>query len=180
VLGSNGSVIPRFQRQIAAGGPVTVTHPEMRRFFMTIPEAAQLVLQAAAIGTGGEIFVLEMGEPLRIVELARKLVLLSGLTPDIDVCIQFSGIRPGEKLFEELRGEGEETASTRHPQVRVYSAASQDFIAPRITRGIEELRRSVERRDATAILGCFEELIPHYQPSTLLLSRAQKTATALA
>ena len=117
VLGSNGSVIPTFKRQIAAGGPVTVTHPEMRRFFMTIPEACQLVLQSAVIGSSGEICVLDMGQPIRIVDLARNLILLSGLRPDHDVPIEFTVIRPGEKLYEELFFSSENAYQTDHPKV---------------------------------------------------------------
>jgi FlaA1/EpsC-like NDP-sugar epimerase len=119
VLGSNGSVIPIFKKQIAAGGPVTVTHPEMRRFFMTIPEACQLVLQAAAIGQGGQICVLDMGEPVKIVDLARNLILLSGLKPDEDIKIEFTGMRPGEKLYEELSTLLEGTVPTAHEKIRI-------------------------------------------------------------
>ncbi|HHV55875.1 MAG TPA: polysaccharide biosynthesis protein [Firmicutes bacterium] len=112
VLGSRGSVIPIFKRQIAAGGPVTVTHPEMKRYFMTIPEAVQLVLQAGAIGEGGEIYLLRMGQPIRILDLAREMIRLSGLEPDVDIKIEFTGIRPGERLFEELHTEGETVEPT--------------------------------------------------------------------
>ncbi len=117
VLGSRGSVIPLFKRQIAAGGPITVTHPDMVRYFMTIPEAVQLVIQAAAMGEGGEVFVLDMGEPVRIVDLARDLVRLSGLDPDRDIEIKFTGVRPGEKLFEELLTAEEGTVATCHERI---------------------------------------------------------------
>ncbi|RYZ56775.1 MAG: hypothetical protein EOP08_17980 [Proteobacteria bacterium] len=119
VLGSNGSVVPLFKEQIARGGPITVTHPDVCRYFMTIPEATQLVLQAGALGGTGEIFVLDMGQPVKIVNLARDLIELSGLRPDVDIHIEFTGLRPGEKLFEELLLDGEAFAKTPHPKILV-------------------------------------------------------------
>jgi FlaA1/EpsC-like NDP-sugar epimerase len=128
VLGSTGSVIPKFRRQIAAGGPVTVTHPEIRRYFMSIPEAAQLVLQAGLMGKGGEILVLDMGEPVKIVDLARDLIRLSGLT-ESDVKIVFTGLRPGEKLYEELLADDETTLATPHPKLRVMKPDAAPGVA---------------------------------------------------
>jgi FlaA1/EpsC-like NDP-sugar epimerase len=125
VLGSTGSVIPRFREQIARGGPLTVTHPDIERYFMSIPEAAQLVLQAALMGSGGEIFVLDMGAPVKIAELARQMIRLSGFTEQ-DIRIVFSGLRPGEKLFEEVLFEGEATLSTPHPKLRIARARAAD------------------------------------------------------
>lgn len=130
VLGSAGSVIPKFQAQIAKGGPLTVTHPDITRYFMSIPEAAQLVLQAAAMGTGGEIFVLDMGEPVRIVDLARNMIRLSGYS-ESDIRIEFTGLRPGEKLYEELLADAEQTRETPHPKLRIARSrpVDVDFLA---------------------------------------------------
>jgi FlaA1/EpsC-like NDP-sugar epimerase len=121
VLGSNGSVIPKFREQISRGGPITVTHPEITRFFMSIPEAAQLVMQAGCMGNGGEIYVLDMGEPVKIVDLAKDMIRLSGLAVD-DIKIEFTGLRPGEKLYEELLANDENTLPTPHPKLRIAQA----------------------------------------------------------
>ena len=131
VLGSSGSVVPIFRRQIASGGPVTITHPDMRRYFMTIPEASQLVMQAGGIGKGGEIFVLDMGQPVRILDLALAMIRRSGLRPGRDIEIHYTGIRPGEKLHEELAGDDEQTCPTSHAKIRVWQLppASQAHVA---------------------------------------------------
>jgi len=125
VLGSAGSVIPKFQEQIDRGGPVTVTHPEMVRYFMSIPEAAQLVLQAGCMGLGGEVFVMDMGEPVKIVDLARDMIRLSELS-ESDIRIVYTGLRPGEKLFEELLADDEHTRPTPHPKLRIAKAREVD------------------------------------------------------
>lgn len=178
VLGSNGSVIPLFKRQIAAGGPVTVTHPEIRRFFMTIPEAAELVLQAAAMGNGGEIFVLDMGEPVRIQDLARNLILLSGLKPDLDIRVEFTGIRPGEKLYEEVSSIEEDTVPTRHSKIRIFTGPSPSQEST--SRWLEELRRATEARDAAEVVLALKELAPDYNPSGFLLKKAFKARVVVA
>src|SRR6516225_7576009 len=170
VLGSNGSVVPLFKKQIAAGGPVTVTHPEMQRYFMTIPEASQLVLQASTMGKGGEIFVLDMGEPVKIMELARNLILLSGLRPDEDIRIQFTGIRPGEKLYEELHTFEESTLPTRHEKVKIFAGPSLAY--GEMTGPLETLRQICVVRDVTQLILQLKELVPEYNPSSHVLRRA--------
>jgi nucleoside-diphosphate-sugar epimerase len=158
VLGSAGSVIPLFQEQIRRGGPVTVTHPDMKRYFMTIPEAARLVLQAAAMGRGGEIFVLDMGEQIRIVDLARDLVRLSGLPADA-MEIVYSGIRPGEKLYEELYFSDERHLPTPHP--KLYSAFHRPIELTEIREILDELRRLVDT-DEEMLLIRLKEIVPDY------------------
>jgi FlaA1/EpsC-like NDP-sugar epimerase len=169
VLGSNGSVIPIFKKQIAAGGPVTVTHPDMRRFFMTIPEACQLVLQAAAIGEGGQICVLDMGEPVKIVDLARNLILLSGLRPDQDIMIEFTGMRAGEKLYEELSTILENTAPTAHEKIRVF--VGNGMPEGDMLMWLSCLRQICETRDAGRLVVALKEIVLDYSPSTHLLKR---------
>ena len=127
VLGSNGSVIPRFKEQIKNGGPVTVTHPDIIRFFMTIPEACRLVLEAGTMGDGGEIFVCDMGEPVKIGDLARRMIELSGFRPDKDIEIKYTGLRPGEKLYEEVLSDEENTKETPHPKIKVAAVREYDY-----------------------------------------------------
>lgn len=160
VLGSNGSVVPIFKKQIAAGGPVTVTHPEMQRYFMTIPEASQLVLQAATMGNGGEIFVLDMGEPVKIVDLAKELITLSGFKPYEDINIQFTGLRPGEKLFEELSIEGEDMQHTRHPKIGIWLNKPVD--RAKLRNDIDNLAQIAHKQNYDEITAKVKELIPEY------------------
>ena len=174
VLGSNGSVVPIFKEQIAAGGPVTVTHPEMRRYFMTIPEAAQLVLQAFSIGKGGDLFILDMGEPVKIVDLAINLILLSGLKPERDIEIQFTGMRPGEKLFEELNLRNESLLPTLHAKIRRYTSPSGPDIAT-LKMHLQELEKIVDYRDVHRLVQLFKNLIPDYTPSEQLLKAASQS-----
>jgi len=160
VLGSTGSVIPKFREQIARGGPITVTHPEITRYFMSIPEAAQLVLQAGLMGKGGEIFVLDMGEPVKIVDLAKDLIRLSGLTED-EIKIEFTGLRPGEKLYEELLADNEHTLSTPHPKLRIAQARQAD--AAWLEKLLEwaELTTMPDEQVRAAL----QDWVPEYQPN---------------
>jgi FlaA1/EpsC-like NDP-sugar epimerase len=171
VLGSNGSVIPIFKEQIAAGGPVTVTDPEIIRYFMTIPEAAQLVLQAFSIGKGGEVFVLDMGQPVKIVDLAKNLILLSGLQPGRDIEIQFTGLRPGEKMFEELNLQNEHLVATSHPKIKSY-VGNHNLDAKQAKEFLLRLQQIAEEQDVASLVLLLKELIPDYNPGAELLKTA--------
>jgi FlaA1/EpsC-like NDP-sugar epimerase len=171
VVGSSGSVIPLFRRQIEQGGPVTVTHPEINRFFMTIPEAAQMILQAGTMGEGGEIFILRMGTPIKIADMARDLIHLSGKEPDVDIKIVFTGLREGEKLYEELITVGEDILPTGHKKVMVlrsngfFNGAKNPQEARKyLYDKLDELTTMAERHDARGIKGKLKEIVPEYNP----------------
>ena len=163
VLGSNGSVVPLFADQIRKGGPVTVTHPEIKRFFMTIPEAVQLVLQASLLGRGGEVFVLDMGEQVKVVDLARNMIVLSGLVPDQDIQIVYSGLRPGEKLYEELFEETEQVEPTPHAKIRRAISASA-IQSDLLDRAIAHLEAAVSHGDDEELIRRLNEAVPTYTP----------------
>jgi len=162
VLNSVGSVIPLFKRQIEKGGPVTVTHPDIYRYFMTIPESVQLIMQAGAMGKGNELFLLDMGEPVKIVDLARDMISLSGLEPDKDIKIIFTGLRSGEKLYEELLFEGEEITSTLHEKIKV--AASECIDWPTRLIKIEQLLESLRNGFSRDVVQKIKEIVPEFQP----------------
>jgi FlaA1/EpsC-like NDP-sugar epimerase len=160
VLGSNGSVIPIFRKQIQRGGPVTVTHPEVTRFFMTIPEAAQLVLQAASMGSGGEIFAFDMGEQVRIVDLAEKMIRLSGLEPGVDIEIQITGLRPGEKLYEEVLNEKEKTKPTPHQKILI--AEVRTYPLQEVQKDINELIDLFDTQNNDRIVAHLKKMVPEF------------------
>jgi FlaA1/EpsC-like NDP-sugar epimerase len=160
VLASAGSVVQVFQKQIAAGGPVTVTHPEMRRYFMSIPEAVQLVLQASTMGNGSEVFVLDMGEPVPILELARNMIRLAGLEPEEDIDIRFTGPRPGEKLFEELKIEGEDILPTYHEKIKIFRSHGPG--TQYLAHWLEMLRILIAERDSAGVRAHLNALVPEY------------------
>ncbi|MGA2583782.1 MAG: nucleoside-diphosphate sugar epimerase/dehydratase [Tepidisphaeraceae bacterium] len=162
VLGSSGSVVPIFRKQIADGGPVTVTHPDMKRYFMTISEASQLVMQAGAIGQGGEIFVLDMGEPMRILDLAKEMIRRCGLEPETDIAIEFTGIRPGEKLYEELSAANEQIRPTAHEKINVWqlpmaTVRQSEQMIQRLSVAINSPR--------AAVISALQQCVPEYQPT---------------
>jgi FlaA1/EpsC-like NDP-sugar epimerase len=163
VVGSIGSVVPMFRKQIENGGPVTVTHPEVTRYFMTIPESCQLILQAGAMGEGGEIFLLDMGTPIKIDDMARDLIRLSGFEPDVDIKIEYIGLRPGEKLYEELITEGEGIVPTSHEKIMVLKGKSCDQIS--LNGKIDKLRSLAHQQDAEGIRSLLQEIIPEYKPA---------------
>lgn len=173
VVGSRGSVIPLFKEQIKRGGPVTVTHPEMRRYFMDTSEAVMLVLQAAAAGEGGEVFILDMGEPIKIVDLAREMIRLSGYEPDVDIPIVFTGVRPGEKLFEELLGAEEGSEPTEHPKIYKARNSRDKSLTIDKQKADDELMSKIDKLIALSmnsagreeIIGLMKEIVPTYSPT---------------
>lgn len=160
VLGSNGSVIPRFRAQIQKGGPITVTHPEITRYFMTIPEAVHLVLEAGTMGSGGEIFIFDMGEPVKIVDLALKMIKLAGLQPDKDIKIVYSGLRPGEKLYEELLNDGENTMPTHHEKIKISEVINYPY--KKVTDDINELIMLNNQGDDMAMVNKMKKIVPEF------------------
>jgi FlaA1/EpsC-like NDP-sugar epimerase len=161
VLGSNGSVVPLFKRQIQSGGPVTVTHPEMIRYFMTIAEACQLVLEASVMADGGEIFVFDMGEPIKIVDLAKNMIRLAGYTPDVDIKIEFVGQRPGEKLYEEVFSKNEKMKETHHEKIMISKEIKVPLIeAENIVEKLMTLEGFYEPEFFRIVI---KDLLPEYQ-----------------
>ena len=164
VVGSSGSVIPLFKKQIEHGGPITVTHPEVTRYFMTIPEAVQLILQAGSMGKGGEVFILDMGVPVKIADIARDLIRLSGLEPDRDIEIKYIGLRPGEKLYEELVVVGEEIAATEHEKILVLRNGKHSMLSEDLETRISDLVELADAKDAFGLKKTLREIVPEYIP----------------
>ena len=168
VIGSSGSAIPTFQKQINSGGPVTITHPEMTRYFMSIQEAAQLILQAGAYGKKGKIFLLEMGKPIKILQLARDLIRLSGLEPDRDISIVFTGLRPGEKLYEELQSLDEKVIPSEHKKIMILDDSNHEMSWDALKNTIEDLLNIAENLDSDEIQSKLSQLLPDYKPSLFI------------
>tara|TARA_B110000114_G_C14838604_1_gene295718 strand:- start:32 stop:637 length:606 start_codon:yes stop_codon:yes gene_type:complete len=169
VLGSNGSVIPLFKKQIREGGPLTVTHKDVTRFFMTIPEAVQLVLEAGTMGKGGEVFVFDMGESIRIYDLAEKMLKLSGLEEGKDIEIRFTGLRPGEKLYEELLTSEENTIETHHPKIMIAKLSSENQEAS--IKKISELILLFDGQNNEALVKMLKEIVPEFKSQNSIYTR---------
>lgn len=178
VLGSNGSVIPLFRRQIAKGGPITVTHPDIIRYFMTIPEACRLVLQAGTMGKGGEVFVFDMGEPVKISYLASRMIELAGLEINRDIKIKYTGLRPGEKLYEELLSDKEETLPTPHEKIRV--ARVQNNVYGELLPHIEELIKIAYAAEIVPTVCKMKEIVPEFISKNSVYEELDKKETLLA
>jgi FlaA1/EpsC-like NDP-sugar epimerase len=172
VLGSNGSVIPRFRQQIENGGPVTITHPEITRYFMTIPESCQLVLEAGAIGNGGEVFIFDMGNSVKVLDLAKRMIQLSGLTLDKDIKIIFTGLRPGEKLYEELLHDSENTLPTHHPLIMIAKVREYDFDT--ISAYMDELSALVSTKDNKEIVSKMKQIVPEFISNNSVFAELDK------
>ncbi len=168
VMGSSGSAIPIFEKQIKNGGPVTITHPEMTRYFMSIQEASQLILQSGAIGKGGEIILLEMGKPIKIDQLARDLIKLSGFEPDVDIPVVYSGLRPGEKLYEELQSLDEKLISTSHKKIMILKDENHRMLWEELRSKTRDLIKASEELDSDKIQIQLKALLPRYAPRSFL------------
>jgi FlaA1/EpsC-like NDP-sugar epimerase len=178
VLGSNGSVVLRFKDQISKGGPVTVTHPNIIRYFMTIPEASQLVLEAGSMGEGGEIFVFDMGKPVPIVDLARKMIRLSGLVPNIDIEIKYTGLRPGEKLYEELLSDAENTIPTHHEKILIAKIREEKIEG--LDNHFEQLFSFAAQTGQTmAMVSKMKELVPEFVSNNSIYEQLDQTKASI-
>ena len=166
VLGSSGSVIPIFQEQIKKGGPITITDPTMERYFMSIPEASQLILQAGAIGSGGEVFILDMGKPIKILDIANELIKLSGFEPIVDIDIKITGSRPGEKKIEELSLPDEKLDNTTHDKIFVLKNSDlNDSLLSKLSSDIKKLLNNIEGKNPNQIKQLIASILPEYEPS---------------
>jgi len=178
VLDSNGSVIPRFKEQIQNGGPVTVTHPEIHRYFMTIPEACNLVLEAVTMGNGGEIFIFDMGEPVKILELAKKMIRLSGFIPGTDIAIRYTGLRPGEKLYEELLNNKEEVIPTHHKKILIAKVIPYEF--QHVNQAIEELLKKAVLNQDEDVVKAMKRMLPEFISNNSVYQSFDDTGSMLA
>ncbi|HMP91806.1 MAG TPA: polysaccharide biosynthesis protein, partial [Phnomibacter sp.] len=167
--GSNGSVIPRFKEQINSGGPVTVTHPDIIRYFMTISEACSLVLEAVTMGQGGEVFLFDMGEPVKIVDLARKMIKLAGFVPGKDIEIKFTGLRPGEKLYEELLNKKEEAIPTHHKKIVIAKVMEYDFYS--VHKSIDHLLELSMKTNDEEVVRQMKRIVPEYKSNNSVYQR---------